>query len=268
MSQVDAFAGFKQRQREMWASFTPTAVFTTPVAAHVVRFAGISAGERVLDVGTGTGVVAITAARAGAQVTGLDLTPELLEVARENARIARTGGIDWTEGDAEKLPYPDASFDVVVSQFGHMFAPQPEVAMAEIRRVLRPGGRFACATWPPEHLIGKIFAFVARHSPPPPPGAVPPPLWGNPEVLVERLSAGFAPPFFARGTMTFSALSLGHYRLFMETSVGPLQKLFESLAGEPEKLAAVRGEFEAIVEPYFADNLVYQDYILTRATAR
>ncbi len=267
MGQPDAFAGFKQRQREMWASFTPTAVFTTPTAAHLVKFAGITAGERVLDVGTGTGVVAITAARAGALVTGLDLTPELLDVARENAEIARVA-IDWTEGDAEKLPYPDGSFDVVVSQFGHMFAPQPSVAMAEIRRVLGPGGRFACATWPPEHLIGRIFAFVGRNSPPPPPGSAPPPQWGNPEVIVERLAHGFEAPFFARGTMTFSVLSLGHYRLFMERSVGPLQKLFEGLAGEPAKLAALRAELEAIAEPYFADNLVHQDYILTRAAAR
>ena len=121
MSQPDTFDGFKRRQREMWASFTPTAIFTTPVAGHLVRFAGIAAGENVLDVGTGTGVVAITAARAGAEVTGLDLTPELLVEARENARIAQMEQIVWTEGDAETLPYPDRSFDVVVSQFDHMF---------------------------------------------------------------------------------------------------------------------------------------------------
>ncbi len=97
----DPFAELKQRQRAMWASFTPTAMFTTPVAGHLVRFAGIARGESVLDVGTGTGVVAITAARAGAQVTGLDLTPELLEQARENSRIAQQEQIVWTEGDAE-----------------------------------------------------------------------------------------------------------------------------------------------------------------------
>ena len=132
----DPFAELKRRQREMWASFGPTALFTTPVAGHVVRFAAIAAGETVLDVGTGTGVLAISAARLGAKVSGLDLTPELLEQARENAAIARLPGIEWQQGDAEELPYPDASFDVVVSQFGHMFAPRPEVVMAEMRRVL------------------------------------------------------------------------------------------------------------------------------------
>jgi len=125
MNQPDPFADLKKRQREMWASFAPTAVFTTPVAGQLVTFAGIAPGENVLDVGTGTGVVAITAARAGAWVTGLDLTPALLDQARENARIAQMPQIVWTEGDAENLPYPDASFDVVVSQFGHIFAPRP-----------------------------------------------------------------------------------------------------------------------------------------------
>lgn len=251
----------------MWASFAPTATFTTPVAAHLVRFAQIMPGEAVLDVGTGTGVVAVTAARAGAKVTGLDLTPALLDEARENARITLQGDIVWTEGDAENLPYPDASFDVVVSQFGHMFAPRPEVAVAEMRRVLRPGGRIAFATWPPEHFVGKVFAFVGRHSPPQPPGASPPPQWGNPGVIAERLGARFDAPFFERGTMTIPTLSIAHLRLFMERSVGPMQKLVESLAADPEKLAAVRTEFEALAAPYFADNVMHQSYLLTRAQA-
>ena len=134
---------FKDRQREMWASFTPTAMFTTPVAGHLVAFAGVGAGEAVLDVGTGTGVVAISAARAGARVTALDLSPELLEQARENGRIAQHEDIVWVGGDAEALPYPDGSFDAVLSQFGHIFAPRPDVVIAEMRRVLTPNGRIA-----------------------------------------------------------------------------------------------------------------------------
>ena len=268
MNQPDPFADLKKRQREMWTSFTPTAMFTTPVAGQLVKFAGVTSGENVLDVGTGTGVVAITAARAGARVTGLDLTPELLDQARQNARIAQVPHIVWTEGDAENLPYPDASFDVVVSQFGHMFAPRPEIAVAEMRRVLKSVGRVAFATWPPEHFIGRMFAFVGRHSPPLPPGAAPPPQWGNPAIVTERLAAGFDAPFFARGTMSFPALSVEHFRLFMEKSVGPIQKLVESLANDPEKLSAIRAEFDALVRPYYAENVVRQDYLLTRATAR
>ena len=186
----------------MWASFGPTAMFTTPPAAHLVGFARVGASERVPDVGTGTGAVAVTAARAGARVTALDLTPELLGQARENARIAGLDDIAWTEGDAERLPFPDASFDLVLSQFGHMFAPRPDIAIAEMRRVLTPGGRVAFATWPPEHFVGRLLAFVGRHAPPPPAGVAPPGQWGNPALVGERLAEGFDAPFFERGTMT------------------------------------------------------------------
>ncbi len=265
MSQ-DPFAELKHRQREMWASFGPTALFTTPVAGHFVRFAGIVAGETVLDVGTGTGVLAVTSARLGAKVSGLDLTPELIEQARENAAIARLPDIDWKVGDAEDLPYSDASFDVVISQFGHMFAPRPDIVVAEMRRVLKPGGRVVFATWPPEHFVGRMFAFVGRHSPPPQ-GAAPPPLWGNPAIIAERLGNKFGTPFFERGVMKFSALSIPHFRLFMERSVGPMQKLVESLSADPQKLELFRAEFEALAAPYHFDNVMHQDYLLTRARA-
>jgi SAM-dependent methyltransferase len=268
MGHTDPFVELKARQREMWGSFAPTATFTTPVAAHLIRFADIQRGERVLDVATGTGVVAITAALAGARVDGLDLTPVLLEQARENARIADMHGIVWTEGDAESLPYPDATFDLVTSEFGHMFAPRPEVAVAEMRRVLKPGGRIALATWPPEHLVGRIIEFIGRISPPPPAGVAPPAQWGDPATVAGRLAADFETPFFARGVMLYPALSIQHYRLFNEKAIGPMQKLVEKLAGDPEKLAALRGEFEALARPYFADNLVRQDYLLTRAMVR
>ncbi|HUR33860.1 MAG TPA: class I SAM-dependent methyltransferase [Vicinamibacterales bacterium] len=267
MTQPDPFVEFKKRQREMWSSFGPTATFTTPVAGHLVRFAAIRDGERVLDVGTGTGVVAITAARAGARVDGVDLTPALLEQARLNAHVAGVE-VTWKEGDAEALPCDDASYDVVLSEFGHMFAPRPEVAVAEMRRVLKPGGRVAFATWPPEQFVGKMFAFIARYAPPPPPGAAPPPQWGVPALIAERLGAAFDPPFFERGTMLFPALSLDHYREFMEHSVGPMQKMVEQLAGDPAKLDAVRHEYKALAAPYYRDNLVHQEYLLTRAAAR
>jgi SAM-dependent methyltransferase len=262
----DPFETMKQAQREMWATFAPTATFTTPVAARLVAFAGIAPGEKLLDVATGTGVVAVTAARAGAHVSGLDLTPELLEVARENARIAGVADIAWTEGDAEQLPYGDASFDVVLSQFGHIFAPRAEKAITEMRRVLRPGGRVAFATWPPEHLTGQFFALVARHAPPPPPGASPPFLWGNPAIVTERLSAGFETPFFSRGVMRFPALSVAHYRVFMERSVGPMQKLVAQL--DADALARLRAEYDAMTAGYYDGNQVHMDYLLTRAKAR
>jgi len=260
----DELEANRQRQREMWSSFAPTATFTTPVAAHLVRFAGVRPGELVLDVGTGTGVVALTAARAGARVSALDLTPVLLDHARENARIAGQD-IAWVEGDAEQLPYADASFDVVLSQFGHMFAPRPDVAISEMRRVLKPGGRVAFATWPPEHFVGRMFAFVGRNSPPPPPGATPPHKWGDPSFIAERLGARFEAPFFEPSVLTIPALSLPHYREFMEHSVGPMQKLVERTAADLARLAAIRAGFEELAAPYYYDNLMHQTYVLTRA---
>jgi SAM-dependent methyltransferase len=264
----DPFAAFKDRQREMWASFAPAATFTTPPAAHLVRFAGVAPGDAVLDVGAGTGVVAITAARAGARASALDLTPALLEAAREHARLAGFPEIDWVEGDAERLPYPGASFDVVLSQFGHIFAPRPEVAIAEMRRVLKSSGRIAFATWPPDRLVGKLFQFIGGNSQPLPTGFPPPVLWGDEAIISQRLATGFEEPAFERGVMTVPALSLPHYRMFMERSVGPMEKLVATLASEPERLEAIRREFDEISATYFADNLVSQEYLLTRAAAK
>src|SRR5262245_50562601 len=128
---TDPFSQFKSVQREGWALFAPLEMITTPPAAKLIQFAGVQIKSSVLDVGCGTGVAAITAARRGAKVTGLDLTPALLERAKYNAKLAGVE-VDFHEGDAENLPFPDASFDIVVSQFGHMFAPRPMVAIQEM----------------------------------------------------------------------------------------------------------------------------------------
>src|SRR5262245_50314695 len=143
---MDPFESFKAAQKQGWAFFAPLEILSTPVAAQLVKHARMQSGQRVLDVACGTGVVAVTAARRGAQVTGLALTPALLERARENTAIAGLS-IDWHEGDVENLPFGDAAFDVVTSQFGHIFAPRPEVAIAQMLRVLKPGGTIAFATW-------------------------------------------------------------------------------------------------------------------------
>lgn len=263
---MDALSHFKAAQKQWWARFAPLEAHTTTVAPRLVKHAGVRAGHRVLDVACGTGVVAITAARLGARVTGLDLTPELLARARENAAIAGVE-VAWHEGDVEQLPFGDADFDVVLSQFGHMFAPRPAVAVAEMLRVLKPGGTIAFSTWPPELALGRLFALGGRYMPAPPPGVTPPPLWGDPNVIRERLGAAVRDLIFNRATMLVPALSPQHNRVVAESTSGPLVTLVESLAAtDPVRLATFRREFEAIVADYFEDNTVRQDYLLTRAT--
>jgi SAM-dependent methyltransferase len=263
---LDPLAQFKEAQKQGWAHFAPLEANTTPEASRLVKHARVRPDHRVLDVACGTGVVAVTAARLGARVTGLDLTPELLERARENADIAGVD-VEWHEGDVEQLPFGDAAFDVVLSQFGHMFAPRPEMAVAEMLRVLKPGGTIAFSTWPPELLLGRVFALGGRYMPPPPPGVAPPPPWGDPNVVRERLGTAVKDLAFDRARMLVPALSPQHNRLRAERTAGPLVKLVDSLtATDPARLAAFRREYEAIVAEYFEDNTVRHDYLLTRAT--
>jgi SAM-dependent methyltransferase len=263
---TDPMAEFKTKQRELWAlgNFGELAVFTTPVAGQLVRFAQVSSGQVVLDVGTGTGVVAISARRLGAKVTGLDLTPELLAQARAGAAVAGHEDISWHEGDAEALPFEDAAFDVVLSQFGHMFAPRPEVVMAEMLRVLKPGGTIAFATWPGEQLIGRQFSLNARYVPPPP-GVASPVLWGDVGTVRQRLGNAVKDLHFERGVMTIPALSPAHLRIFQEAKAGPFVRTVQALQQDPVRLEAWRREAEALIAEYLHDNLVHQEYLFTRA---
>ena len=260
----DPFAQFKAAQREAWSTFGALESVTTVPAAELVAFAGITQDSKVLDVATGTGVVAISAARRGAQVSGLDLTPPLLERARQSAALLELP-IEFREGDAEALPYPDGSFDFVLSQFGHMFAPRPEVVTREMLRVLKRGGCIAFSTWPPELYVGRMFALTARYQPPPE-GVAPPPAWGSPDVVRQRLGTAVSELVFERGLMTFPTLSPKHHMASMEANVGPVTKLVAALqASDPERLATYRREMEALSGQYFRDNAVRQHYLLTRA---
>lgn len=262
--QNDPFSQFKAAQREGWALFVPLEAYTTPAAASLVNFARVQRGEMLLDVGCGTGVVAVTAARVGAQVKALDLSPVLLERARWNAGTAGIA-IEFTEGDVEELPYSDASFDVVLSQYGHMFAPRPEIAVAEMLRVLRPGGRIAFSTWPPELFIGRMFNLVGQYSPPPA-GAPPVSLWGDPNVVRERLADKVADLAFEREAMYVPALSPQHVRESFEATAAPVVKLVHTLKDEPDRLARFRAELEALISAFTQGNLVRQQYLMTCAT--
>jgi ubiquinone/menaquinone biosynthesis C-methylase UbiE len=150
----------------------------------------IKPGVAVLDVACGTGNLAIPAARAGANVIGVDIASNLIEQARERAAAEGVSEkAQFDEGDAEQMPYRDGQFDVVVTMYGAMFAPRPDRAAAELLRVTKPGGLIAMANWTPEGFVGKMFAVSSKHVPPPP-GVPPPVLWGKDDVVRQRLSSG------------------------------------------------------------------------------
>jgi SAM-dependent methyltransferase len=174
----------QQRARATWSAgdFDAIAQRIWAVGDDLVERVGINQGDRVLDVACGTGNAAIPAAAKGAEVTGLDITPEPLSDAKRNAEKYGVEA-EWVEGDA------DDSFDVVLSTFGCMFAPDHAKTAAEIVRVLRPGGRFGVVAWRPEGNIGKFFLTIAKYAPPPPEGFQPPPLWG----LRDHVTEIFAP---------------------------------------------------------------------------
>lgn len=262
---MDAIQEFKNAQRQSWSHFGPFAMFTTIPAGKLVSFAGVQAGKTVLDVGCGTGVVSITARREGARVCGLDLTPELLKEAAENSAIAQVRDIEWQEGDAEAMPFKDATFDFVLSQFGHIFAPRPDVVIKEMVRVLKPGGCLAFSTWPPELFTGRMFAMVAKYLPPLPAGISPPTQWGDPNIVRERIKTYVSDIQFDRGTMMFPALSASHPRAFAEHAAGPVLRLVQTLKDEPSKLAAFRKEYDDLVAQYMIGNMLRQDYLMTKA---
>jgi SAM-dependent methyltransferase len=262
---MDAFDKFKEMQKQGWAHFAPLEAITMSAAAKLVKFAGVSKGQNILDVACGTGVAAIPAARLGAKVTALDLTPALLERARSNANLAEAE-IEFHEGDVEQLPFADVTFDVVISQFGHIFAPRPTLALAEMLRVLKPGGTIAFNTWPPNLLVGQMFGMVARYMPPPPVAAAPPGQWGEKSIVSERLGKSVRDITFESGLMLVPALSPQHFRLHTEKTAGPLIKLVEMWEkSDPAKLSEFRREYDVLSSQYFADNTMRQEYLMTRA---
>src|SRR6266436_4707791 len=186
----DGLAQLKQNLRSAWMAgdFGQIARLNAQGAEDFVGRLNLKPGMQVLDVACGTGNQSIPAARTGAQVIGLDIAPNLLEQACRRAQSENLK-IVFVEGDAESLPYPAGRFDAVLSMFGAMFAPRPEVVASELKRVCRPGGLIAMGNWTPEGFVGQMFKLTAGHAPPPP-GMQPPSLWGVEKVVAERLGPG------------------------------------------------------------------------------
>ena len=259
----------KQKHRATWASgdYRRIAPGIQAVADHLVRAARIRAGERVLDVACGTGNTSLAARARGAAVTGVDLTPELLAFAQQRAAEEGFGDIAWKAGDAEALPFPDQSFDVVVSSCGLMFAPDPPKVAAEVARVTKRGGRIAIQAWKRESGVGRMFKVTGKYVPPPP--GVPSPFeWGDEAKAQALLGSAFQDCRFEHYdcpeyTDTPEQLA----ELFID-QYGPTHRAYQALP--PEKAAAFRKELIELYRGYVtpADGKVRwgREYLITLAT--
>jgi ubiquinone/menaquinone biosynthesis C-methylase UbiE len=208
----------------------------TEVADRLIRTFGptlveelhVKPGQQLLDIACGAGNVSIPAAMAGAEVTGLDIAPSLLE--RGAARAAAVGvDVTWVDGDAEELPFADASFDVVTSAVGVMFCSSHERAAAELVRVCRPGGEIGLISWTPEGTIGSMFGVLGPYAPAPPPGTRPGSLWGTEDYVAELLGDAVDELCSERRTVLFEDLTPDAFVDLMRASYGPVLRVFESL---------------------------------------
>jgi len=240
------YAAIKGRQQQTWASgdFQVIASLIVPVSERLCDTVDLRAGERVLDVATGSGNTAIAAARRLCDVTGVDYVPALLE--RGRARAAAEGlTVTFEEGDAEALPVADCDYDVVLSSFGSMFAPNQEQAARELLRACRPGGRIGLASWTPEGWIGEVFRITGRHVPPPA-GLRPPTRWGTEDGMRELVGDGVTSLRATRQSFAWRFASAQQYLDLFRSYYGPTLKAFAAL-DETGQQALARDLIEGVM---------------------
>lgn len=243
-----AFEELKTRHSVVWGSGPYERISEHLAIAHdhLLRAVEARPGERWLDVATGTGEIAVPAAQRGASVTAIDIAPRLIATARERARAS---GVDVAleVGDAERLLYPDAEFDVVVSAFGVMFAPDQRAAAAELARVTRPGGRLALLNWHPTRGVAEFFKVMAPYMPPAPAGAGNPFAWGDRDRLSELLGDTFELRYEEGNCPQPGASAEQVWELFT-TAYGPTKTLADSL--DAERRAALRRDWIAYFDQF------------------
>jgi ubiquinone/menaquinone biosynthesis C-methylase UbiE len=262
------FEELKQRQSVMWGAGAFEEIEATIADMHETLAAALRPGPGVrwLDVASGTGAVAFIAARAGADVTGVDLAPTLVETARRRADEQGLA-VRFDVGDAENLPYEDASFDAVSSNVGVMFAPSPEAVARELARVTKPGGRLGVTAWRPHGGVGRMFAMLRPFQPPPPEGVPNPLEWGKEEVVQRLLGDAFELELEELDTVHHAESAEEEWERF-STFFGPLRTLVESLDEERrEELHQAFVDFTE--EDRTADGIVQsRTYLLIRGIRR
>lgn len=261
----------KARHRAMWAlgDYARVADELVPDVGQAVADAcRIVPGDRVLDIAAGTGNAAIPAALAGGAVTASDLTPELLAIGERRAAEAGVS-IASDTADAEALPYDDATFDVVVSAIGIMFAPFHRAAAGELLRVTRPGGRIAVANWTPDGFIGRMFATMKPFAPPPPEGAQPPPLWGDEAHVRDLLAADVDDLLAVKRTVVVDSFATGGvFRDYFKAHYGPTIAAYRSLGEDAERVAALDRALADLGDQGLDGGRMEWEYLLVTATRR
>jgi SAM-dependent methyltransferase len=238
-------AELKRRQQAAWSTgdFGVIGAKLVIVSETLCEAVDLRAGERVLDVACGHGNTALAAARRSAPAVGVDYVPSLLARARERAAAERLE-VEWREGDAEELPVEDGAFDVVLSTFGVMFAPDQPRAAQELLRACRPGGRIGLACWTPDGAVGEMFRTVARHVPPLP-GAPSPTRWGTEDGLAELLGDGVSELRAERREFVQRYASVAHWLEVFRTWFGPIRALFAAL--DEDGQAALARDLEELL---------------------
>jgi SAM-dependent methyltransferase len=257
----------KQGARTTWASgrFDEVARLIWHVGQDLVERASVEPGMTVLDVACGTGNAAIPAAAAGGLTTGVDITPELFDDARRNAREAGVE-IEWVEGDAEALPFGDGSFDRVLSTFGVMFAPRHAVAAAELARVCAPGGAIALASWTPSGMVGQMFKMIGSRLPAPPSYASPPPLWGDESHVRELLEPHGLDVNCETRDAVWRGESAEQIVQVMEDSYGPWKAAQRALGDDWTELRReLFGLFDEYTQPHQQAVAAFAEYLVVIA---
>ncbi|MEX2588412.1 MAG: class I SAM-dependent methyltransferase [Actinomycetota bacterium] len=228
----------QERQRKVWGAgdYRKIAWLTPALADTLCEAVDVKAGSRVLDVATGTGHVALAAARRFCHTTGVDLIADFLEIGRQRAE-SEALPVRLVEASAEDLPFEDQSFDFVLSVVGVMFAANQQQAADEMLRVARPGGTIGLINWKPDGYVAELWKTIAKWAPPPP-GAQSPALWGKQEHVRQLLGSGTSDISFETGTLTQRFLSPAHHAEFFLSNYGPTLKVAESLeADQRERFA-------------------------------